>query len=110
MKNLKNQILIFLLLIAILTSIIFAVVITYSKAFWVVKVCVDLFVILFTVYLFWLIQKLNKKLIYIPKNQETIKSSVSSNPKQKLLCPKCHHPYDGEICFVCGYDRNENNA
>jgi hypothetical protein len=32
----------------------------------------------------------------------------------KIRCPKCYNPYDGDICFVCGYtnaaDKKQNNG
>ena len=57
-----------------------------------------------------LIQRLNKKLIYLPKEEKVVESTVNSTVNNKLLCPKCYHTYDGEVCFVCGFTRHQNKA
>jgi hypothetical protein len=110
MKNLKNQLLIFLYLILMIVAIFFAVYIVVVDIFWLLKICVILATISFTIYLFMLMNKTNKKLVYIPKEETKSEQNVKEVKTNKLLCPKCFNPYDGETCFVCGYNKGENKA
>ena len=107
-ENLKNQLLILLLLLTMVVSIFLCVLIVVVDIFWLIKICVVLATISFTIYIFMLIKKVNKRLVYIPKDEEkNIEEKVENESiKKRILCPKCYHPYDGEICFVCGYKKN----
>lgn len=110
MQNLKNQLLIFLYLFLMVVSIFFTVYIVVIDIFWLLKICVILVAISFTIYLFMLMKKTNKKLIYIPKEERVVEHNTKEVVTNKILCPKCFNLYDGEMCFVCGYQRNKNKA
>ena len=108
MVNLKNQILIFLYLVLMILSVFFAVYISVIEVYWLLKILVSLFTLTLTIYLFILMKKTNKKLVYVEKTAEIVEKDTKQVVTNKMLCPKCYHPYDGHICFICGYNTDEN--
>lgn len=104
-NNIKNQLIILLLLLAFIATILVAVTIVVIDIFWLIKVFVVLASILLSFYIFVQIKKTNKKLVYIEK-PTTETSEPLTQTEQKIRCPKCYNFYDGEYCFVCGY-KNE---
>lgn len=110
-ENFKKQLLISLLLLLMATVVIFAVFFMTIDIHWSVKVIAPVIVIPFTFYLFVLITKLNKQLVYVEKTKEVeCEEVVDKSNKAKHICPKCFKPYDGDVCFVCGYKKPENKA
>ena len=107
-NNIKNQLLILLLLLGFIVTILFSVTILVIDIFWLIKVFVVLASILLSFYIFVQIKKTNKKLVYIEK-PTTETSEPLTQTEQKIRCPKCYNFYDGEYCFVCGY-KKENKA
>lgn len=106
-QNIKNQLLILLLLIAMMLIVFTGVLVISLSSNWIVNIIAIIAMILLTFFIFVLMKYLNKKLIYIEKEvKEDIE--VTTNAKTKILCPKCHNLYDGEFCFVCGYERKNN--
>jgi uncharacterized membrane protein len=106
-QNIKNQLLILLLLIAMMFVVFTGVLVISLSPNMIVNIIVIIAMILLTFFIFVLMKYLNKKLIYIEKEVKEEKN-VTTNTKTKILCPKCHNPYDGEFCFVCGYERKNN--
>lgn len=106
-QNIKNQLLILLLLIAMMFVVFTGVLVISLSPNMIVNIIVIIAMILLTFFIFVLMKYLNKKLIYIEKEVKEEKN-VTTNTKTKTLCPKCHNPYDGEFCFVCGYERKNN--
>ena len=107
-NNIKNQLLILLLLLGFIVTILVSVTILVIDIFWLIKVFVVLASILLSFYIFVQIKKTNKKLVYIEK-PTTETSEPLTQTEQKIRCPKCYNFYDGEYCFVCGY-KKENKA
>ena len=110
--NLKNQLLILLLLVFMAALVILSVFVVVIDIFWLLKIVVCIAGVLLSLYIFVTIKKLNKQLVYIEK--ETIVEPNVSAVNNKVRCPKCYNLYDGEICFVCGYTKvnndNQNNG
>ena len=106
-QNIKNQLLILLLLIAMMFVVFTGVLVISLSPNMIVNVIVIIAMILLTFFIFVLMKYINKKLIYIEK-EVTEEKNVTTNTKTKILCPKWHNPYDGEVCFVCGYERKNN--
>ena len=106
-QNIKNQLLILLLLIAMMFVVFTGVLVISLSPNMIVNIIVIIAMILLTFFIFVLMKYLNKKLIYIEKEVKEEKN-VTTNTKTKILCPKCHNLYDGEFCFVCGYERKNN--
>lgn len=108
-ENIKNQLLILLLLVTMMFAVLLAtLIVLVTNMHFVVKILLVLATIMFTFYIFVTMKKINKKLVYIePKQEETIETL--STTEQKTRCPKCYNFYDGEFCFVCGY-KKENKA
>ena len=108
-ENIKNQLLIFLLLVMMMFAVLLAtLIVLVTNMHFVVKIFVVLATIMFTFYIFITMKKLNKKLVYIEKEEMKEIETLTTN-EQKLRCPKCYNFYDGEFCFVCGY-KKENKA
>ena len=108
-ENIKNQLLIFLLLVTMMFTVLLAtLIVLVTNMHFVVKILVVLAAIVFTFYIFITMKKINKKLVYIEKEEMKEIETLTTN-EQKLRCPKCYNFYDGEFCFVCGY-KNENKA
>ena len=108
-ENIKKQSLIFLLLLLMATIVIFAVFFLVIDIHWIVKVITPVIAIPLTFYLFVLITKLNKQLVYVEKIKEVECEEVADKSNRvKHICPKCFKPYDGDVCFVCGYTKPEN--
>jgi predicted membrane protein len=105
-ENLKKQFLILLLLAFMASLIILSVFILVIDIFWLLKILVCITTILLSIYIFITIKKLNKQLVYIEK--EIICEKDVKPINNKIRCPKCYNLYDGEICFVCGYEKNNN--
>lgn len=103
-ENLKKQLLIFLLL-TLMAALVFGFVLSLvSDIFWVFKVLISVITLGVTFFIFVLMRKLNKSLVYIEK--EVIKEpQVEQTKVKKLYCPKCYKPYDGIVCFACGYQK-----
>ena len=106
-QNIKNQLLILLLLIAMMFVVFTGVLVISLSPNMIVNIIVIIAMISLTFFIFVLMKYLNKKLIYIEKEVKEEKN-VTTNTKAKILCPKCHNPYDGEFCFICGYERKNN--
>ena len=104
-QNIKNQLLILLLLIAMMFVVFTGVLVISLSPNMIVNIIVIIAMISLTFFIFVLMKYLNKKLIYIEKE---VKEEKNVTTKTKILCPKCHNPYDGEFCFVCGYERKNN--
>ena len=110
-ENIKNQLLIFLLLIAMMLTIFTTVLIVSLDVFWLIKLVVVVLAIILTALIFIVMKNLNKKLVYIEKENTTVEEKIVKEPNRiKHICPKCYKPYDGEECFACGYVKNENNG
>ena len=110
-ENFKKQLAIFGLLLLMAVVVFTAILLLVLKVHWSIKLVVFIASIVVTYYIFIVINKLNKQLVYIKKDVvEVEEKKVVETNKKKILCPKCYHPYDGEICFVCGFNRNENKA
>ena len=103
-KNIKNQVLIFLLLLAMVVLVFICTLLVVINMLCVFKIYVVIMTILSTFYIFTIIKKLNKKLVYEEK-ENNIQTEMFEVPERKLLCPRCHNFYDGKICFVCGLRR-----
>ena len=86
--------------------IILSVFVVVIDIFWLLKILVCIAAILLSIYIFITIKKLNKQLVYIEK--ETMCEPDIKPANNKVRCPKCYNLYDGEICFVCGYTKNNN--
>ena len=51
-----------------------------------------------------------------PSNKNTSKEAIAIDKKidntpiqgssKHQLCPKCYKPFDGEVCFYCGFEKN----
>lgn len=106
-QNIKNQLLILLLLIAMMFVVFTGVLVISLSPNMIVNVIVIIAMILLTFFIFVLMKYINKKLIYIEKEVKEEKN-VTTSTKTKILCPKCHNHYDGEFCFICGYERKNN--
>ena len=107
-ENFKNQLKIFLLLLGMMATVIFGVLLVVLDIYFLIKILVIISVIILTAYIFIIIKKTNKKLIYI-EPETTIEVEKLSTTESKIRCPKCYNFYDGEYCFVCGY-KKENKA
>lgn len=108
-QNIKNQLLILLLLFVMMFTILLAtLIVAVVDIHIVVKIAVVVASIVLTFYIFVLIKKINKKLVYIEK-ENTVEVETLTPTEQKIRCPKCYNYYDGEYCFVCGY-KKENKA
>ena len=105
-ENLKKQLLILLLLVFMAALVILSVFIVVIDIFWLLKIIACIAGILLSLYIFITIKKLNKQLVYSEK--ETIVESNVNTVNNKVRCPKCYNLYDGEICFVCGYTKTNN--
>jgi hypothetical protein len=102
--NTKNQLLIFLFLLLMVLFIVGGTVIAVVNIHWGIKVGVILVAIVASIYLFMLISKTNKKLIYTEKEETVKKEEHESNyAYEHIRCPKCHKPFDGNVCFYCGF-------
>lgn len=107
-QNLKNQLLILSLLLAMAITIFICVLIIVIDIFWIVKLFVLLASIVLTMYLFKIIKSINKKLVYIPKDErDIVEEKCQTKSTNKIRCPKCYNYYDGEFCFVCGYKKEQ---
>ena len=106
-ENLKKQLLILLLLVFMAALVILSVFVVVIDIFWLLKIVVCIAGVLLSLYIFITIKKINKQLVYIEK--ETIVDPNDSTVNNKVRCPKCYNLYDGEICFVCGYTKNNND-
>ena len=109
-ENLKNQLLILLYLFITVTAVFLCVLLMVLDIFWLLKIVVVLATIALTIYLFIVIKKTNKKLVYIEKEVTSEEINTEKTNVKKIRCPKCYNDYDGDTCFVCGYKKNENNA
>ena len=111
-ENLKKQLLILLLLMFMAALVFLSVFVVVIDVFWLLKIFVCIAGILLSLYIFIAIKKINKQLVYIEK--ESIVEPNVSVVNNKVRCPKCYNLYDGEICFVCGYTKvnndNQNNG
>ena len=111
-ENLKKQLLILLLLVFMASLIILSVFLIVIDIFWLLKILVFIVAVLLSVCIFISIKKLNKQLVYIEK--EVIDEPIIKPVNNKIRCPKCYNPYDGDICFVCGYtnaaNKKQNNG
>ena len=94
-KNLKYQILIFLLLIGMVGCVFLATGIWVTNLDLVLKIIFTVASVLLTFCIFIGIRKLNMKLIHIEKKEK----------EEKIRCPKCYNDYDGVECLVCGYKK-----
>ena len=108
-ENLKNQGVIFLLLILMIGVLFTGVYILVIDIFWLIKMFVLLSMIILSILLFVLMKRVNKKLVYIEKKETLEITDTVDTVTNKKRCPKCYNLYDGQICFVCGYEK-ENNA
>ena len=110
-ENFKKQIAIFALLVLMAAIVFVSSLLLALNIHWSIKISTFLSIVIISYVIFLLINKLNKQLVYIEKEEVVVeeKTVVETN-KKKILCPKCYHPYDGDICFVCGFQRNENKA
>ena len=110
-ENFKKQLGIFGLLLLMAVIVFIAILLLVLNIHWSIKLLVFITSVVATYYIFIVINKLNKQLVYIEKEVvEAEEKKVVETNKKKILCPKCYHPYDGEICFICGFNRNENKA
>ena len=95
MKNLKFQLLIFLLLLAMAACVFVGMFIWITDIYLAFKILFTIAAILLTLFIFIGLRKLNMKLVYIEKKQK----------EDKIRCPKCYNDYDGVECLVCGYKK-----
>ena len=103
-ENLKNQLFIFLVLLCMMALVFICTLLVVIDIFWVVKIFVVVATILLTFYLFVTIKKINKKLVYVER-EDSVEIKTINITEQKIRCPKCYNFYDGEYCFVCGYKK-----
>ena len=96
MKNLKYQLLILLLLLAMVVTVFGGMFIWITDIDLIFKIVFTVACILLSIYIFIGLNKMNKKLIYIEKVEKP----------EKIRCPKCYNEYDGVECLVCGYKKN----
>ena len=106
-ENLKKQLLILLLLVFMSALVILSVFVVVIDIFWLLKIVVCITTIVLSLYIFNTIKKINKQLVYIEK--ETVVEPEIKTVNNKVRCTKCYNLYDGEICFVCGYTKVDNN-
>ena len=91
-ENLKKQSLIFLLLLLMGIVVIFTVFFLVIDIHWSVKVITPIVSIPTTFYLFMLITKLNKQLVYVEKTKEAeVVETVDKSNRAKHICPKCYN-------------------
>ena len=96
----------FLFLLLMVLAIIGGTVIAVLEIHPVVKILVILVAVAISLFAFIKISKMNKKLISETQKQEVIeeKEEVQSNyAHEHIRCPKCHKPFDGNVCFYCGF-------
>ena len=114
MKRTRTDTLIIaLLFIAIIVTIFLAVyfcVVNYLHIAF--KIIIFILATVLSIVEFLTIENVNKK--YFSKRCEKNEDSDNKFSKKEnqyfighSKCPKCYHPYDGIICFHCGYKKTE---
>jgi hypothetical protein len=90
-------------------SIITSVFLCFSSLDVVLKIVGATSGVLLSIVAFRTINLINKKYIKELLNDE--KDELVDSPKlefsnKHILCPKCKKPYDGIVCFHCGYEKS----
>ena len=96
----------FLFLILMVLAIVGGTVVSVLEIHFVIKIVVIIVAVAISLFAFIKTSKMNKKLIAETKQEEVIeeKEEVQSNyAHEHIRCPKCHKPFDGNICFYCGF-------
>lgn len=106
MRRIFYLILLFLLMVL---SIISSVFLCFSSVDIVIKIVGATAGVLLSIVSFRKINIINKKYIKELLNNEkdeSVESIQLEFSNKHILCPKCKKPYDGIICFHCGYEKN----
>ena len=106
MRRIFYLILLFLLMAL---SIIASVLLCFSNVDVVLKIVGATSGFLLSVAAFKMMNVINKK--YLKDLLSNEKDELVDSPKlefsnKHILCPKCKKPYDGILCFHCGYEKN----
>ena len=105
MENIKKQFAIFGLLLLMVIVVFTSVLILVMDINWIIKVLTIVLCLCVSAFIFVVIKKINKQLIYIEK---TIKEETENDlTKLKIRCPKCLNLYDNYVCLVCGYENKQ---
>lgn len=95
-------------LLACFLGIIASIILSIS-AFFVIEGLLALRIIILvlglglSLFLFILSSKYRKVVIVKEELEQDIK--MKKIDKIKVLCPRCHKPFDGDTCFYCGFRR-----
>ena len=107
--NFKKQLAIFALLILMAFVVFISMYILVIDTYIVLKIFTLIISIVATFTIFVMIKKINKQLVYIAKEDKVIEEKkVVEIQKKKILCPKCYNQYNGNCCFVCGYNTDKS--
>lgn len=105
---------ILILLIVMISSISFAMLVLFLNIHIAFKVLLEFLSFFISVASFTLISEVNKaylKTLSVEEKEKSInvKEPIIKDKKRSPRCPKCYKPYDGNICFYCGYSKENND-
>lgn len=103
-----------ILLIVMILSISFGMIVLFFDIHIAFKVLLVFLSFFLSIASFTFISEINKeylKTVSVVKKDEPIKVKevITKDKKRSLRCPRCYKPYDGDICFYCGYSKENNN-
>ena len=101
----KNNIFLILCFLGIVLSIVSSIIIFFVvEGLLALRIIILVLALFISVFLFILSNKFRKKVIVTEEDKE-VEVKVTRFSSDKLRCPKCHKPYDGDTCFYCGFRR-----
>lgn len=110
-ENFKKQFAILCLLLLMAIIVFTSILLLVLNMHWSIKVISSVLCIVSTFFIFVLIKKINKKLVYVERENVKVEETKAVEiHKKKILCPKCFNQYNGVTCFICGFNRDENKA
>ena len=106
MKN--NLFKLIALFIAFLMTVFATVILLCLNLELTVKIIVGVIGLILSIVEYVCIKNINQghAVIVTHDDVEEVPQQFSS---KHILCPKCYKPFDGKICFYCGFEKEENN-
>ena len=106
MKRIGYLIGLLVLMIATITSCIILCTTSVDIA---LKIVVSTAGILFTIVIFKVMTRINNNYLknIVAESDDLVPEAKEETPKKLMLCPKCYQAFDGEVCFHCGYSKDE---
>ena len=107
MKRIGYLIGLLVLMIATITS---CVILWTTKTDIALKIVASTSGILFTIVIFKVMTRINNNYLknIVTECDELVPEVKEEKPKKLMLCPKCYQAFDGNICFHCGYNKEDN--